>query len=188
MSQRVSIEQAIRGALGAHSLAALSCACTLTTQRARTQVFTQPPVATVGLTEHECSERYDGAFDVYISKFKTMRHTLAGRDERTLMKLIVHADSDTVVGVHVVGTDAPEMLQGVAIAMKAGAKKAHFDATLGIHPTAAEELVAMRHKARTVVGAGFKAVEGAAPAGAAKTPAGKAAAAAAGSAGAGTSA
>ena len=113
-------------------------------------------MATVGLTEAECIANYVGAFDVYIAKFKTMRNTLAGRDQRTLIKLIVHADSDRVVGCHHVGPDAPEIMQGIAIALKAGATKAHFDSTLGVHPTAAEEMVSMRNKARTVVGEGFK--------------------------------
>ena len=120
------------------------------------QVFCMPPLATVGLTEQDCSQRYSDEFHIYQSKFRTLRDTLAERNERTLMKVIVHAASDKVVGVHIVGGDAPEILQGFAVAMKAGATKAHFDQTVGIHPTSAEELVGMRKKLRTVVGAGFQ--------------------------------
>ena len=75
-----------------------------------------------------------------------MKHTLSGRDERALMKLVVDAGSGRVVGCHMVGADAPEIVQGIAIAVKAGATKADFDATIGIHPTAAEEFVTMREK------------------------------------------
>jgi glutathione reductase (NADPH) len=75
-----------------------------------------------------------------------MKHTLSGRDERTMMKLVVDAGSGRVVGCHMVGADAPEIVQGLAIAVKAGATKADFDATIGIHPTAAEEFVTMREK------------------------------------------
>ncbi|SDH49938.1 glutathione-disulfide reductase [Roseospirillum parvum] len=106
-------------------------------------VFSMPPIGTVGLTETQARQRF-GAVDVYISRFKAMKHTLSGRDERTLMKLIVEKTSDKVVGAHMVGADAPEILQGVAIALKAGATKAHFDATIGIHPTSAEEFCTMR--------------------------------------------
>ena len=106
-------------------------------------VFSQPPLATVGLGEDEARRRY-GAIDVYLSRFKPMRNTLARRDERTMMKLIVERAGDRVVGVHMVGQDAPEILQGFAVALTCGATKAQFDATVGIHPTAAEELVTMR--------------------------------------------
>ena len=107
-------------------------------------VFSQPPVATVGLTEDQA--RQQGQVDVYISRFRPMKHTLSGRDESTMMKLIVDAGSDRVLGCHMVGVDAPEIIQGVAIALKCGATKAQFDATVGIHPTAAEEFVTMREK------------------------------------------
>jgi glutathione reductase (NADPH) len=107
-----------------------------------TAVFSQPPVGTVGLTEGEARAR--GAIDVYVSSFRPMKHTLSGRDERTMMKLVVDRATDRVLGVHVVGPDAPEIVQGVAIALRAGATKAIFDETIGIHPTAAEELVTMR--------------------------------------------
>ncbi|HIJ37447.1 MAG TPA: glutathione-disulfide reductase [Rhodospirillaceae bacterium] len=108
-------------------------------------VFSQPPVGTVGLAETEARQRF-GAVDVYVTRFRSMRHTLSGRDERTMMKLVVRQEDQTVVGCHMVGSDAPEIVQGLAIAMKAGATKAHFDATIGIHPTAAEEFVTLREK------------------------------------------
>jgi glutathione reductase (NADPH) len=105
-------------------------------------VFSQPPVGTVGLTEGEA--RKQEPVDVYVSRFRPMKYTLSGRDEKTLMKLIVSRDTDRVLGAHMVGVDAPEIIQGIGIAIKAGATKAHFDATVGIHPTAAEEFVTMR--------------------------------------------
>lgn len=108
-------------------------------------VFSQPPLGTVGLTEAQASEKY-GKIDVYSSGFKAMKHTLSGRDERTFMKLIVEPESDRVIGVHMMGPDAAEILQGIGIAMKCGATKAQFDATIGIHPSAAEEFVTMREK------------------------------------------
>jgi glutathione reductase (NADPH) len=106
-------------------------------------VFSQPPVATVGLTEAQARARH-GALEVYRSSFRPMKHTLSGRDEKTMMKLIVEAGGRKVVGIHMVGLDAPEIIQGLAVALKAGATKADFDATVGIHPTAAEEFVTMR--------------------------------------------
>lgn len=108
-----------------------------------TAVFCQPNIGTVGLTEAEAKEEY-GAVDVYLSTFKAMKHTLSGSDERSLMKIIVDQKTDKVVGVHMVGSDAGEIIQGIAIALKAGATKAVFDATVGIHPTSAEEFVTMR--------------------------------------------
>ncbi len=107
-------------------------------------VFSQPTVATVGLTE--AAARAQGPVDIYLSRFKPLKHTLSGRDEVTMMKLIVDAATDRVVGCHMVGLDAPEIIQGLAVAMKCGATKAQFDATVGIHPTAAEEFVTMREK------------------------------------------
>ncbi len=106
-------------------------------------VFSQPPVGTVGLTEAEAREEY-AAIDVYRSTFRALKHTLTGSDERTLMKLIVDRASDRVVGLHMVGPEAGEIIQGFAVAIKAGATKADFDATLGVHPTSAEEFVTMR--------------------------------------------
>ena len=110
-----------------------------------TAVFSQPPLASVGLTEAQARERH-GAVDVYRENFRPLKHTLSGRDERTFMKLVVDAASDRVVGCHMVGTDAPEIVQCLSVALKAGATKADFDATIGLHPTAAEEFVTMRSK------------------------------------------
>ena len=106
-------------------------------------VFSQPNLGTVGLTEAEARAKH-GAIDIYKSAFRPMKHTISGRDERTLMKLVVDRASDRVVGVHMVGPEAGEIIQGFAVALKAGATKAVFDATIGIHPTAAEEFVTMR--------------------------------------------
>lgn len=110
-----------------------------------TAVFSQPPIGTVGLTEAEAREQL-GRVDVYRSSFRPLKHTLTGRDEKTLMKLLVDPKTDRVVGAHMIGADAAEILQGIGIAVKLGATKAQFDATIGIHPTAAEEFVTMREK------------------------------------------
>jgi len=106
-------------------------------------VFSQPPAASVGLAEHEARERCE-RLDVYRSEFTPMRYTLSGRREKALMKLLVDAGSDRVLGLHVVGPDAGEIVQGFAVAIRAGLTKADFDRTIGIHPTSAEELVTMR--------------------------------------------
>ena len=106
-------------------------------------IFSHPTVATIGLSEHEARE-VCAEIDIYRSSFRPLRHTLTGRDERAMMKLIVDRPSQKVVGAHMVGADAPEIIQGIAIAIKAGATKQVFDATVGIHPTAAEEFVTMR--------------------------------------------
>lgn len=111
-----------------------------------TAVFSMPPIGTVGLTEAQARAKCGCGIDVYLSRFKPMRNTLAGRDERTMMKLIVDRATDKVLGLHVVGADAPEMAQGFAVALKCGVTKAVLDSTIGIHPTAAEELVTMRDK------------------------------------------
>jgi glutathione reductase (NADPH) len=108
-------------------------------------VFSHPPVGTVGLTEAQALSQH-GEVHVYTSTFRNMRHTLSGRDERTLMKLIVDSASQRVLGAHMVGTDAPEIIQGLAIAIRMGATKADFDATVALHPSAAEEFVTMREK------------------------------------------
>ena len=108
-----------------------------------TAVFCQPNIGTVGFTEEEAAAHF-GKITLYKSTFKPMKHTISGRDEKTLMKLIVDTASDRVVGVHMMGPDAGEIIQGIAIALKAGATKAIFDNTIGIHPTAAEEFVTMR--------------------------------------------
>jgi glutathione reductase (NADPH) len=106
-------------------------------------VFSHPQVGSVGYSEEDARNHY-GDVDVYRSEFRPMRHTLAGREERALMKMIVERGGDKVVGLHVVGPDAAEIVQGFAVAVKCGLTKAQFDSTLGIHPTAAEELVTMR--------------------------------------------
>jgi glutathione reductase (NADPH) len=108
-----------------------------------TAVFTHPSIGTIGLSEADARARFD-RIRVYRSEFKALRHTLSKSTERTLMKLVVDDATDRVVGLHMVGADAGETIQGFAVAMKAGATKAVFDSTLGIHPTAAEEFVTMR--------------------------------------------
>ncbi len=107
-------------------------------------VFTTPEAATVGMTEAEARAQYGDAVKVYRSQFRPMYYVLPGKTEKTLMKLIVNTETDQVLGAHMVGDDAAEIIQGVAIALKAGATKADFDATVGIHPSAAEEFVTMR--------------------------------------------
>ena len=113
-----------------------------------TAVFTHPPIGTVGLTEAQARARV-GTIRVYRSDFRPLKHTLSGRDERCLVKLIVDDASDRVLGLHMVGADAGEIVQGFAVALKCGATKAQFDATLGIHPTSAEEFVTLRDVTRT---------------------------------------
>ena len=108
-----------------------------------TAVFCQPNIGTVGFTEEEARSKF-GHIRLFKSTFKPMKHTISGRDEKTFMKLIVDKASDRVVGVHMMGPDAGEIMQGIAIALRAGATKATFDSTIGIHPTAAEEFVTMR--------------------------------------------
>ena len=108
-----------------------------------TAIFCQPNIGTVGPTEEVARQRYANLV-VYESTFKPMKHTLSGRAERTLMKLLVNGDDDRVVAAHMCGPDAGEIIQGLAVAINAGATKADFDATIGIHPTAAEEFVTMR--------------------------------------------
>jgi glutathione reductase (NADPH) len=113
-----------------------------------TAVFTQPPLATVGLTEEEAAKR--GPADIYVTRFTPMRHTISGRARKTLMKLVVCATTQRVLGAHMLGEDSAEILQGIAVAIVAGATKADFDRTIGIHPTAAEEFVTLRTAARRV--------------------------------------
>ena len=108
-------------------------------------VFSQPPIASVGLSEQAAAQKY-GALDIYESQFRAMKNTLSGRAEKTYMKLVVEAGTQIVRGVHMMGPDSAEIMQGMAIAVKMGAKKADFDAVIGIHPTAAEEFVTMRTK------------------------------------------
>ncbi len=112
-----------------------------------TAVFSSPPIGTVGLTEEQAAEQ--GPADIYVSRFTPMRHTLSGRSTRkTMMKLVVDQASQRVVGAHMLGDDAPEIIQGLSIAINLGATKADFDHTVGIHPTAAEEFVTMRTRTR----------------------------------------
>ena len=108
-------------------------------------VFSQPPVGTVGLSEAAAAAAYADV-DVYTATFRPLKYTLSGRNERTLVKLVVDAASQRVVGAHMVGPDAPEIIQGLAIAVKAGLTKEQFDATVAVHPTAAEEFVTLRDK------------------------------------------
>jgi glutathione reductase (NADPH) len=106
-------------------------------------VFSIPSVATIGLSEVDARRQF-GALNVYRTRFRPMKNTLSGRAERTMMKLVVERKTDRVVGCHMVGPDAPELIQGIAIAIKCGATKRQFDRTIGIHPTAGEEFVTMR--------------------------------------------
>jgi len=111
-----------------------------------TAVFANPNLATVGLSEETARERYP-KLQVYKTAFRSLKHTLTASEEKTFMKLVVDADSQRVVGAQMIGPDAGEIIQGIAIAVKLGATKAQFDATIGIHPTAAEEFVTMREAA-----------------------------------------
>jgi len=112
-------------------------------------VFSQPPIGTVGLTEAQAREIHRDDVDVYLSEFRPLKHTISLNEERTLMKLVVVRSTDVVIGVHMVGPEAGEMVQGFAVALKAGATKAVFDSTVGIHPTSAEEFVTMREVTRS---------------------------------------
>jgi len=108
-----------------------------------TAVFSQPPIGTVGLTEAQAREKYPD-IDIYKTSFTPMKNALSGSDEKTLMKMIVVRSTDRVIGMHMAGSDAPEIIQGMAVAIRSGATKAVFDSTIGIHPTAAEEFVTLR--------------------------------------------
>jgi len=110
-----------------------------------TAVFSTPNCGTVGLTEAEAREQ-NSKVDIYRTSFRPLKHTLTGRDERTMMKLVVDQSSDRVLGCHMVGPEAGEIIQGLAVALNCGATKTQFDATIGIHPTAAEEFVTLRSK------------------------------------------
>ena len=112
-------------------------------------VFTTPEIGAVGLTEAEATQRY-ATLDIYKANFKTLKTALSGSQERTIMKLIVDAATDRVVGAHILGHEAGEMIQMLAIAIKLGAKKADLDATMAVHPTAGEELVTMRTRTERV--------------------------------------
>jgi len=107
-----------------------------------TAVFSQPEIGTVGMTEAAAAREF-GELKVFFTQFRPMRHTLSGRDEKMTMKIVVDAPTDRVLGVHILGPDAGEMVQALAIALKMGARKADFDATMALHPSAAEELVTL---------------------------------------------
>jgi glutathione reductase (NADPH) len=111
-----------------------------------TAVFSEPELGVIGLTEHQARERLDKV-DIYKTGFRPMKATLSGRDTRVFMKLVVDGTTDQVVGCHIAGPDAGELIQVLGIAVKMRATKADFDATMAVHPTAAEELVTMREKA-----------------------------------------
>ena len=119
---------------------------TVSLRNVPTAVFSSPPLATVGLTEAEAA--LHGPADIYLTRFTPMRHTISGRHRRTMMKLVVEQASQKVIGAHMLGEDAPEIMQGLAIAIGMGATKADFDRTIGIHPTAAEEFVTLRTRTR----------------------------------------
>ncbi|MGD0639207.1 MAG: glutathione-disulfide reductase [Roseiarcus sp.] len=130
-------------------------------------VFTTPEIGSVGLTEAAAAERYE-VVDIYKTNFRPMKATLSGSQERTIMKLVVDAASDRVVGAHILGHEAAEMIQVLAVAIKMGAKKADLDATMAVHPTAAEELVTMRTRSARIERA---KTAGAAAAGTGRRPA-----------------
>jgi glutathione reductase (NADPH) len=109
-------------------------------------VFTDPPIATIGLPETEAAQH--GPVDVYESDFKPMKTAFAGGSARTYMKLVVDGLSDRVLGIHMIGADAPEIVQSLAVALTCGATKRDFDRTVAVHPTAAEEFVLMREPVR----------------------------------------
>ncbi len=109
-----------------------------------TAVFSQPSIGTVGLSEAEAREKFGDDIQVFRSEYKSMKFTLSGRPERSLMKMIVQKSTDKVIGVHIIGPDSAEIIQGIAIAMKCGATKAQFDATVAVHPSSAEEFVLMK--------------------------------------------
>jgi len=116
-------------------------------------VFCIPPLSVVGVSEEQAIEQAKGDILVFTSAFNPMKNTISGRQEKTLMKLIVDAETDKVIGASMCGPDAAEIMQGIAIALKCGATKAQFDSTVGIHPSAAEEFVTMRSVTRRIAAA-----------------------------------
>ncbi|MCA1993103.1 MAG: glutathione-disulfide reductase [Coleofasciculus sp. S288] len=117
---------------------------TMSYENVPSAVFSTPEAATVGLTEAEAQEQYGEAVKLYRARFKPTYHSLSGRNEKVMVKLVVEQDTDKVLGAHMVGENAAEIIQGIAIAIKMGATKKDFDATVGIHPTIAEEFVTLR--------------------------------------------
>ncbi|XP_047162758.1 glutathione reductase, chloroplastic [Vigna umbellata] len=112
-------------------------------------VFSQPPIGQVGLTEEQAVQQY-GDIDIFTADFRPLKSTLSGLPDRVFMKVVVSAKTNEVLGLHMCGEDAPEIIQGFAIAIKAGLTKADFDATVGVHPSAAEEFVTMRIPTRRI--------------------------------------
>jgi glutathione reductase (NADPH) len=123
---------------------------TVSLKNVPTAVFSIPPIGTVGLTESEAAARGGAGAKIYLTRFTPMRHQITGRPRKTIMKLVVDAATDKVIGAHMLGEDAAEIMQGLGIAIAAGATKADFDRTIGIHPTAAEEFVTLRTQTRLV--------------------------------------
>ncbi|KAG6787903.1 hypothetical protein POTOM_003950 [Populus tomentosa] len=117
-------------------------------------VFSIPPLSVVGLSEEQALEQANGDVLVFTSTFNPMKNTISGRQEKTVMKLVVDAETDKVLGASMLGPDAPEIMQGIAVALKCGATKQQFDSTVGIHPSAAEEFVTMRSVTRRVTAGG----------------------------------
>ncbi|HID48139.1 MAG TPA: glutathione-disulfide reductase, partial [Chromatiales bacterium] len=109
-----------------------------------TVMFSHPPIGTIGLTEAEAREQYGNAVKIYQTRFTAMYHAVAGQNQRTAMKLICVGPEEKIIGLHIIGLGADEMLQGFAVAVKMGATKKQFDDTVALHPTSAEELVTMR--------------------------------------------
>ena len=139
---------AIREAIAFHATAFRNEPTRFDYEAIPSAVFSQPPVGTVGLTEAEARRACGGEVDVYLTRFRPMKYAFTGSDERMLMKLVVDARTDRVVGVHIVGPDAPEIIQIAGVAVKAGLTKAQWDATCAVHPTVAEELVTLKEKQR----------------------------------------
>ncbi|MFN3353725.1 MAG: FAD-dependent oxidoreductase, partial [Brevundimonas sp.] len=145
---------AIREAVAFHQTVYRDAPTRFDYEAVATAVFSQPPVGTVGLSEAEARRACKKGVDVYLTRFRPMKYAFTGSDERMLMKLVVDADTQRVVGVHIVGPDAPEIIQVAAIAVKAGLTKQQWDATCAVHPTVAEELVTLREKQRPMDMAG----------------------------------
>lgn len=114
-----------------------------------TAVFSQPEIGTAGLTQAEAEQKYDN-LDIYKATFRPMKYTLSGRDEKTLLKMIVDADTDKILGVHIMGPESGELIQMIGVTMVMGATKADYDRTIAVHPTSAEELVTMREPSERI--------------------------------------